>query len=175
MTHDYLHDYFEHGSGQRAWKIKPFVDAIFEQLKQLYYPGWECCIDEALVSFCEHFVGLQYIADKEVKYSFKLYGTIEPNGIMLDTHVYMGAADHDLDGIVSHAKPVVYRLMHDYLDKEHLVFMGNYYNSIVCMQNVCCWTKPSVVECCVPTEREILFYLWKATVRANLFRWEKET
>lgn len=72
----------------------------------------------------------QYIANKRHKYGIKLY-ELTFDGLILNILVYTGRGTLvDTDKGYSHTFSVVRKLLTDYLNKGHEVYLDNYYTSV---------------------------------------------
>ncbi|XP_015431440.1 PREDICTED: piggyBac transposable element-derived protein 4-like [Dufourea novaeangliae] len=117
-------------NNDRLNEIQPIVDYFNDKMEQVYYPHKELSIDEKLVPRRGSVVFRQYIIDiigKRHKYDVKLHVLTESSGISLRIE-----GDKESGGDISvkgQATEVVLRLLKDFLQKGHSVYMDNFYNS----------------------------------------------
>ena len=71
----------------------------------------------------------QYIKNKRHKYGIKLYELCESRGLVLKIRIYSGVSFSDVNNLGQSAA-VVIELLEGYLDKGHIVYTDNYYNSV---------------------------------------------
>lgn len=90
-------------------------------------PHRELSLDESMVSWRGRLSFRQYLPGKRHKYGIKTYVLAEPSGLTLKLIVYTGAKD--ISSNVGHVSTVVLQLMQERLDKNHSLFMDNFYNS----------------------------------------------
>ncbi|XP_046687886.1 piggyBac transposable element-derived protein 4-like [Homalodisca vitripennis] len=103
------------------------VDHFNKKMDDVYYPGKELSLDEAMVLWRGRLIFRQYIKGKRHKYGIKLYTLCEPGGLILRFLVYSGSLS-DLGG-KGHATKVVLHLMRGKLNHGHSLYMDNFYNS----------------------------------------------
>ena len=93
---------------------------------QMYYPGQELSLDEAMVLWRGCLIFRQYIKGKKHKYGIKIFTLCEPNGLVLKIVVNAGKPDK-LAG-KSHSTNVVFHLMREGLNVSHSLYMDEFYN-----------------------------------------------
>lgn len=118
----------EIAANDRLGKIRPVVDYFNEKMKNIYYPGRELSLDEAMVLWRGRLQFKQFIKNKRHKYGLKLYMLTEPNGLIQKFHVYEGSTD--VYSGVGHTEKIVCHLLEEKLGKGHAVYLDNYYNSV---------------------------------------------
>ncbi|XP_046666746.1 piggyBac transposable element-derived protein 4-like [Homalodisca vitripennis] len=111
----------------RLSKVRMLVDHFNKKMDDVYYPGKELSLDEAMVLWRGRLIFRQYIKGKRHKYGIKLYTLCEPGGLILRFLVYSGSLS-DLGG-KGHATKVVLHLMRGKLNHGHSLYMDNFYNS----------------------------------------------
>ncbi|CAK9820264.1 PiggyBac transposable element-derived protein 4 [Anthophora plagiata] len=112
----------------RLLKINLISQHFNETMDRIYKPRRKLCIDEAIVFWRGRLIFRQYVKNKRRKYGIKLYELCEPDGIILRVKIYAGKFD-DLSGR-NHTSNVVLALMDDFLNRDHELYMDNYYNSV---------------------------------------------
>lgn len=112
----------------RLHKIDQVLTHILVNIQNVYYPGENLSLDEALVLWRGRLSFRQYIPNKSAKYGVKLYELCTPDGFLLNIIIYTGKGTvTNEDG---HASSVVNKLLANYLDKGHTIYMDNFYNSV---------------------------------------------
>ncbi|KAE9543687.1 hypothetical protein AGLY_002083 [Aphis glycines] len=112
----------------RLYKIDPVLECFNNRMLEVYKPSKQLSLDKSMVLWRGRLVFRQYIKNKRHKYGIKLYMLTEPNGLVLNILIYSGQGT-DSTPEQTHTEYVVYKLMENYLDKGHSLFMDNYYNS----------------------------------------------
>ncbi|XP_064597891.1 piggyBac transposable element-derived protein 4-like [Liolophura sinensis] len=116
-------------SEDRLIKIRPLLDYFDKTMREVYYPKRDLCIDESMVLWRGRLLFRQYIKNKRHKYGVKLYELCESDGMVLKILIYSGTnVDDDLH--LGQSAAVVLHLMPDFLDKGHVLYTDNYYNSV---------------------------------------------
>ncbi|XP_041374243.1 piggyBac transposable element-derived protein 4-like [Gigantopelta aegis] len=113
----------------RLFKIRTVLDHFNDVMPAIYYPGKDLSIDESMVLWRGKLLFRQYIKNKRHKYGIKLYELCEPRGTVLKIRVYSSVHVTDDDGY-GQAAATVLDLLDGYLDKGHVVYTDNYYNSV---------------------------------------------
>ena len=79
----------------KAWKVRPWLDALREQCLQT--PPEEChAIDEMMVAFKGRSYMKVYMPSKPKKWGFKMWGRAGASGFLYDFDLHTGAADKSL-------------------------------------------------------------------------------
>lgn len=112
----------------RLGKIRFVADFFNNKMGEIYYPGRELSLDEAMVLYRGRLQFKQYIKNKRHKYGMKLYMLTEPNGLILKFRVYEGATD--VYGGSGHTEKIVLHLLEEKLGVGHAVYLDNFYNSV---------------------------------------------
>ena len=116
-------------TSQRIHKIKNVVEHIVTNIQEIYSPGRNLSLDEALLLWRGRLFFRQYIPNKAAKYGIKLYELSTPNGFILNILIYEGKGTV-YNQSSSHAHGVVQKLMDPYLNKGHVVYIDNFYTSV---------------------------------------------
>lgn len=111
----------------RTHKIENIVQYFNTKMFTIYGPSKELSLDESLVLWRGRLSFRQYIKGKRHKFGIKLYTLSEPEGLVLNFHVYGGK--HDITSGVGHVDKVVMYLMRHRLNLGHSIYMDNYYSS----------------------------------------------
>lgn len=112
----------------RLHKIQPILERFNNIMIDLYYPKADLSIDESMVLWRGRLIFRQYIKNKKHKYGIKLYELCESSGIVMKIRVYRGKSEKPPPGTL-HSTEVVLDLMEGYLDKGHVIYADNFYNS----------------------------------------------
>lgn len=115
-------------TSHRLHKIDQVLSHILHNIENIYSPGENLSLDEALVLWRGRLCFRQYIPNKTAKYGIKLYELCTPDGFILNAIVYTGKGT--VTNEQGHAASVVNELAINYLGKGHTIYMDNYYNSV---------------------------------------------
>lgn len=115
-------------TSHRLHKIDQVLSHILQNIENIYSPGENLSLDEALVLWRGRLCFRQYIPNKRAKYGMKLYEVCTPDGFLLNAIVYTGKGT--VSNEHSHAASVVNEVAKNYLGKGHTIYMDNYYNSV---------------------------------------------
>lgn len=101
-------------------------------MEKIYSPKRELCIDESMVLWRGRLLFRQYMKDKRHPYGVKLYELCESSGIVLKVQIYAGKAVTKIstDQGTSITAQVVLDLMNGFLNKGHILYADNFYNSV---------------------------------------------
>jgi hypothetical protein len=115
----------------RLFKIRDVVNLFRRQWKTVYTPGKNLCVDESLVLFKGRLAFKQYIRTKRSRFGVKFYTLCTSHGYTLDTMIYSGNMEGDLqdiDGFLTTEK-IPLTLMADYLDAGRVLYLDNFYTT----------------------------------------------
>lgn len=115
----------------RLHKLRPLIELIRQQCKNVFYPGRNLSVDESLVLFKGRLHFKQYIRTKRARFGIKLYELCTSEGITLDFLIYCGKGmfyDDDNSDLPS-TERIPFVLMEQYLNKNHVLFTDNFYTS----------------------------------------------
>ncbi|XP_018578612.1 piggyBac transposable element-derived protein 4-like, partial [Anoplophora glabripennis] len=118
----------QQNSNDRLYKVRPVLNHFNKTMREKYVPDKSLCIDESMVLWRGRLFFRQYIKNKKHKYGVKFYELCESNGMVLRIKIYCGKSETSTE--MGHASDVVFELMEDYLDKGHMLFTDNFYNSV---------------------------------------------
>lgn len=113
-------------------KLRNIVDIIKAKFRELFYPFQNICIDESLVLWKGRLSFKQFIPSKRNRFGIKLFEACDcETGYILNFIVYTGAKTDLMDegnkfGI---SGSIVYSLLQKYIDKNHILFVDNWYSS----------------------------------------------
>ncbi|KAG8239428.1 hypothetical protein J437_LFUL018948 [Ladona fulva] len=110
------------------YKVRNIVETFRNNMKKTYYPKKELSLDESMVMWRGRLYFRQYIQGKSHKYGIKIYMLSEPDGLVLNNLIYTGSRDKEVGGI-GHTEKVVKKLLSDYENVGHAIYMDNFYNS----------------------------------------------
>lgn len=117
----------EEVSASRLNKCQKIVANFNNTMNNIYYPGKNLSLDESMILWRGRLFFRQYIKGKRHKYGIKLYVLAEPDGLILNFHVY--ASTEDETAGKGHTEKIVEKLMENKLDVGHSIYMDNFYNS----------------------------------------------
>ncbi|KAG8226791.1 hypothetical protein J437_LFUL002837 [Ladona fulva] len=110
------------------YKVRNIVETFRNNMKKTYYPKKELSLDESMVMWRGRPYFRQYIQGKSHKYGIKIYMLSEPDGLVLNNLIYTGSRDKEVGGM-GHTEKVVKKLLSDYENVGHAIYMDNFYNS----------------------------------------------
>ncbi|XP_046406282.1 piggyBac transposable element-derived protein 4-like [Ischnura elegans] len=113
----------------RLYKVRPLMNCFHRTMASCVSPGRELCIDESMLLWRGRLNFRQYMQGKRHKHGIKMYMLCEPAGLVHRMIVYAGSGDSDVGGR-GHGDKVVHKLLEDFKNKGHSVFLNNYYNNV---------------------------------------------
>ena len=114
----------------RLWKVRPLLDALSKQCKELYNPHWELSIDESMIGTKCRLSFIQYMPKKPTKWGIKVWVCCDAvTGYIFSFDVYTGADPAKPTRPKGLAYDVVMDLLESRLDNGHAVYMDNFYSS----------------------------------------------
>jgi hypothetical protein len=125
--HFSLPDEEEDVTARHLNKCQKIVDNFNTTMSNIYYPGQNLSLDESMVLWRGRLFFRQYIKGKRHKYGIKLYELAEPDGLILNFHVF--ASTEDETAGKGHTEEIVKNMMENKLDAGHSIYMDNFYNS----------------------------------------------
>jgi len=113
-------------------KIQPFFDILLKNFQKAYSPTEHLSIDESLLLHRGRLLFRQYIKGKKARYGIKFYELTSFDGFVLNIEMYKGKQELQMamPKRTSKIDGIVLRLMENYLNKGHSLYMDNYYNSL---------------------------------------------
>ena len=107
----------------RLYKVQPLLDHFGKKFSELFYPGQALSLDEAVIPWKGRLQFRTYNRIKPVKYGIKVYALCDSsNGYLLNFDVYCGKGPNIKERVLS--------LTEKYLNKGHVLYMDNFYNSV---------------------------------------------
>ena len=116
-------------SNDKLFKIRPILEKVLQNIKKIFSPGKNLSIDEAMIGWKGRLSFRQYISNKRHKYGIKLYEVTTDDGFILDVIVYTGKGTI-VEEDSSHVQSVVKKLLKDFVEKGHTVYLDNFYTSV---------------------------------------------
>jgi len=113
--------------GDRIFKLRVIQQMIIARFQQVYTPGREVSIDEAMMLWRDRLMFRQYIPGKRHKYGVKMFMLCEPNGYVYNFNLYTGKSE-PMPGF-GLAETAVLRLIEPLLDEGRELYIDNYYTS----------------------------------------------
>ena len=115
----------------RLHKLRPFIEIVRQQCKNIFYPGQNLSVDESLVLFKGRLKFKQYIRTKRARFGIKLYELTTSEGITLDFLIYCGKGLYynDDNNEMPSTERIPVSLMQPYLNKNHVLYTDNWYTS----------------------------------------------
>jgi len=106
-------------------KVRPLLDSFVKSSSRHFSPGRELSIDEMMIGTKCRLGFIQYMKDKPVKWGIKVWALCDAKvHYCLDFEVYTGGT-----GETGMTFNVVNRLMRQYLEKGHRLYIDNFYTS----------------------------------------------
>ena len=121
-----------HRNRDRSHKVRPFIDPMPKQFREVYSPGKNLSVNGSLVLYKGRLHFKQFIRTKRAKFGIKLYQLCTDNGRTLDILVYCRKGmfdDEDLNNDMPSTERIPSVLMEPFLGKESILFTDNYYTS----------------------------------------------
>ena len=117
--------------GYGLYKIGPVLDYLKTEFQELYSPGKNLSVDEAMVGYKGRPSFKQYMHTKPTNYGFKVWMAADSaNGYALNYEVYLGKdkdGEHSMENGLGYY--VVMSTTKPYWNKFHDVFFHNFFNS----------------------------------------------
>lgn len=110
----------------KLYKIRPLLDALLHNFKQLYVPEEYVCIDETMLPFRGRLGIRQYNKQKRHKYGVKLFKLCSGLGYTYNVRIYAGK---EFDKTITPAE-IVMLLSNDLLHQGRTVVTDNWYTSL---------------------------------------------
>ncbi|KAG8229082.1 hypothetical protein J437_LFUL010145 [Ladona fulva] len=114
----------------KLFKIRPVIDELIEKFNFYLSPGQNLSLDEAMILWRGRLSFRQYVIGKRHKFGIKLYELCTPEGYVLNVLVYTGKGMIIEPTAVRHSDAVVHKLLNNYINKGHVVYMDRFYNSV---------------------------------------------
>jgi hypothetical protein len=112
------------------FKIQPLLDIIEPLCERYYQPGQSLSVDESMIKFKGRIYFRQYMPAKPTKWGFKKFVLCDSKtGYALRHIIYTGRQDFIREQNVGLAEQVVLNLCSGYENKNHIVYMDNYYSN----------------------------------------------
>lgn len=112
----------------RLAKISPLLLILIKKFQTSYFPSTNLSLDESMVLWRGRLIFRQYMKNKRHKYRIKFYELCTTDGYVLLAEMYKGKNVENTSS--SKVNDLVLRLMKNYLNKGHHLFMDNFYNSV---------------------------------------------
>lgn len=115
----------------RLRKLKPLLDKLLNNFKQVLSPGREIIIDESMIPWRGRLLFKQYIPSKSHKYGVKFYKLCTIDGYTHNLIVYAGKNDPNESKEFSHSENIVLKLLESLDSSEgRILYADNFYSSI---------------------------------------------
>uniref|UniRef100_A0A1Y1M9S5 PiggyBac transposable element-derived protein domain-containing protein n=1 Tax=Photinus pyralis TaxID=7054 RepID=A0A1Y1M9S5_PHOPY len=113
----------EEPSTDRLHKVRPMIDFFNNKMAATFYPDKELSLDEPMFLQPGRFIFRSHFRDKHLRYGIYLHTLTGPHGVILKLFLHPGYAGK------ARAIKVVLKLLENYLDVGHSVYLDKYYNS----------------------------------------------
>jgi len=123
-------------NSNRLHKIKPIVKQLKTKFKEVFRPYQNVCIDESLMLYKGRLKFKQYNPRKRKRFGIKSFVLCDcKTGFILDFLIYFGKQPKgDSSGATG---TIVMKLMADYFDKGHILYVDNWYSSPTLFELLC--------------------------------------
>lgn len=111
----------------KLYKLRPMIDMLNENFKQLYTPKREISIDESMVGFKGRSSLKQYMPMKPTKRGFKIWVMACTSGYMVSFQVYQGKEEASENTL---GERVILQLCRPYMDKGYCLFFDNFFSTL---------------------------------------------
>ena len=119
----------EDANYDKLFKVRPLLDAITKQFREVYNPAQNLSIDEAMIAFKGRLSIQQYMSMKPIKRGIKVWCCASSeNGFVSALQVYTGKKDGVVECDLS--SRVVKDLTRTFTRKNHHVFCDNSFSSV---------------------------------------------
>jgi len=112
----------------KLFKIRPLLSRLCQTFSECYSPHKNVAVDESMVKFKGRSTIKQYMRDKPIKRGFKIWMLCDSSSYNLKFQVYTGKSDVKGAEIGLGAR-VVMDMVENLPDKNHTVFMDNFFTS----------------------------------------------
>ena len=115
----------------RLFKIREISEMFKRNWKMVYTPGQNLCVDESLVLFKGRLAFKQYIKTKRSRFGIKFYTICTDTGISLDTLIYCGQLDQELQDVGGYliTERIPISLASDYFMEGRVLYIDNFYTT----------------------------------------------
>jgi hypothetical protein len=113
----------------RLAKIRPFLNLLLTNFRSNYRPSRILTVDEDMCKFKGRNAMKQYMKAKIIKWGYRFWKLCDASSAYtLNLDVYTGATEEKKEQGLAYA--VVMKMMDQYLDKNHVVVMDNFFTSV---------------------------------------------
>jgi hypothetical protein len=113
----------------RLAKIRPFLDLLLTNFHSNYQPSRILTVDEDMCKFKGRNAMKQYMKAKIIKWGYRIWKLCDASSAYtFNLDVYTGATEGKREKGLAYA--VVMKMMDQYLDKNHVVVMDNFFTSV---------------------------------------------
>ncbi|CAH1992799.1 unnamed protein product [Acanthoscelides obtectus] len=112
------------------YKVSWLVKSIIKSSQNMFSPPEALSLDESLLLFRGRLRFRVYIKNKKSKYGIKFYEMCSNDGYVLNIEIYKGKSNREDVRGSSKINYLVLRLLEPFLDKDHHIYMDNFYNSV---------------------------------------------
>lgn len=110
----------------RLYKVRPLLDHLSKTFLEMLHPSKNQAIDESMIKFKGRSSIKQYMPKKPIKRGFKVWMRCDESGYACQFEIYSGKQEVVEKNL---AESVVKRLTECLHDKNHRVFMDNYFTT----------------------------------------------
>ena len=134
--HQYLHfnDNMNIDPKDNVFKVRPILDHFNKKFGAFFMPLCNTySLDEAMEPYYGHHSMKQFIRGKPIRYGFKFWCLISPEGYMVKFHPYTGSSKTLGKSL---GESVTENLCFDFVPNGSCIYMDNYFTSIPLMDNL---------------------------------------
>lgn len=118
----------------KLFKVRPLIDEINANFKRCFCPHENVAIDEAMIKFKGRSTLKQYMPKKPIKRGYKVWLICDETGYCFDFEIYTGRAEDGAEKELG--ARVVKRLASQIYNKNHRLYMDNFFTSVGLMQHL---------------------------------------
>ena len=121
--------------GEKAWKLRWFLDHLTSRFQETYTPYGHATIDESMIKFKGRLSFRQYLPSKPIKWGIKMWALCESDsGYACNMQMYTGKIDGQQEKGLAHR--VCMDLLAPVLGTNLQVYMDNLYTSVALLSDL---------------------------------------
>lgn len=118
--------------GDKLYKIRTVIETVRRKFSSSFIPGQNLVIDESLILWKGKLAFRQFIPSKRSRFGIKIFVLCDcKTGLVLDFLIYTGKSTQytNTENDANISAKVVSTLLQPYLDKNHILYVDNWYSS----------------------------------------------
>lgn len=119
----------------RLYKIRPVLEYFNSRMLEVYHPGQNISVDEAMIAFKGRLSFRQYMPKKPTKFGIKVWVAADAsNGFAVNHKVYLGRdGERSEEGL---GYDVVTGLIQPFVNKNHHVYFDNFFCGVKLLEDL---------------------------------------